>query len=98
VVASAAAMFSRWRLETKKSNILSVPAVLKVSKREFAEKAITNYQRYVKWGVPYLWRVDVLGTGFNKHFGAIAYSFVMSGNFRNLRRSLNIFATAMRRL
>jgi hypothetical protein len=72
-------MFSRWRLETKKSNILSVPAVLKVSKREFAEKEITNYQRYVKWGVPYLWRVDVLGTGFTKHFGAIAYSFVMSG-------------------
>jgi len=72
-------MFSIWRLETKKSNILSVPAVLKVSKREFAEKEITNYQRYVKWGVPYLWRVDVLGTGFTKHFGAIAHSFVMSG-------------------
>jgi hypothetical protein len=63
----------------RKSGILSVPAVLKISRREFAEAEISNYQRYVKWGVPYLWRVDILGTGYTKNFGAIAYSFVMSG-------------------
>ncbi len=69
----------RMEARNRRSSILSVPAVLKISKREFAEQELSNYQRYVKWGVPYLWRVDVLGFGLTKHFGAIAYSFVMSG-------------------
>jgi hypothetical protein len=62
-----------------KSTIPSVPAVLKVSKRERAEEELRNYNRFVKWGLPYTWRVDVLGSGFTKKFGAVAYSFVLSG-------------------
>jgi hypothetical protein len=56
-----------------------VPAVLKVSKSEAAEAEYANYNRYVKWLLPYLWRVDVLGYGSTGAFGAVCYSFVLAG-------------------
>ncbi len=65
--------------KNKQSGIVSVPAVLKISGEKEARQEVSNYQKYVKWGLPYLWRVDVLGTGFTRRFGAVAYSFVMSG-------------------
>lgn len=61
-----------------RSGIVCVPSVLKVSKREFAIQELDNYHRFVKWGVPYTWRVDVLGYGETKTYGAIAYSFILS--------------------
>jgi hypothetical protein len=60
------------------SGIISVPSVLKVSERKYAEEEFENYHRFVKWGLPYTWRVDVLGHGMSKNYGAIAYSFVLS--------------------
>jgi hypothetical protein len=64
----------------KKSGINCVPSVIKISKREFAEQEYENYNRFVKWGLPYTWRVDLLGFGISKSFGAIAYSFILSGS------------------
>ena len=61
-----------------KSGIVSVPSVLKISRRKFAEQELENYQRFVKWGLPYTWRVDILGYGVTKTYGAIAYSFILS--------------------
>ncbi|MCA3314266.1 MAG: phosphotransferase [Roseomonas sp.] len=61
-----------------KSGIVCIPSVLKVSKREFAAQELENYHRFVKWGLPYTWRVDVLGYGETKNYGAIAYSFILS--------------------
>lgn len=58
--------------------INAVACVLKISKKEFALKEIDNYNKYVKWVLPYSWRVDLLGTGFTKNFGALCYSFVLS--------------------
>jgi CheY-like chemotaxis protein len=60
------------------SGIICVPSVVKISKRQFAEQELDNYNRFVKWGLPYTWRVDVLGFGVTKSWGAIAYSFILS--------------------
>lgn len=57
----------------------SVPAILKISEYSRAIEELTNYNRYVKWRLPYLWRVDVLGFGSCGSFGAICYSFAMAG-------------------
>ena len=62
----------------KNSRIRTVPAVIKISNKPYAKKELDNYNRYVKWLLPYSWRVDILGTGFTKNFGAICYSFVQS--------------------
>ncbi len=59
-----------------RSKLESVPAVLKVSEREWAVIELNNYHKFVKWGLPYTWRVDVLGSGTTKKFGAVAYSFI----------------------
>lgn len=61
-----------------KSGIIGVPAVLKISERRYAKQEKDNYHKFVKWGLPYTWRVDVLGYGESKSYGAIAYSFVLS--------------------
>jgi Phosphotransferase enzyme family len=68
------------------SGINSVPSVLKISKLDFALQELDNYNRFVKWGLPYTWRVDVLGFGTTKTYGAIAYSFILSDlkKFENL--------------
>lgn len=63
-----------------KTGIQSVPAVVKISELEYAQREVRNYNRYVKWGLPYMWRVDVLGCGFSRKLGAVAYSFVLSGD------------------
>lgn len=61
-----------------RSGIICVPSVLKISKRDYAARELENYHRFVKWGLPYTWRVDLLGYGETKNYGAIAYSFIMS--------------------
>jgi hypothetical protein len=60
------------------SGITGVPSVVKISKRQFAEQELNNYNRFVKWGLPYIWRVDLLGYGATKSWGALAYSFILS--------------------
>lgn len=67
----------RIKARNKTSLIRSVPGVLKVSKIEFAIQELDNYQRFVKWAIPYSWRTDILGVGFSKTYGGIAYSFVL---------------------
>lgn len=66
----------RFNSFNSRSKLESVPAVLKVSAHEWATAEINNYNKFVKWGLPYSWRVDVLGTGTTRKFGAVAYSFV----------------------
>lgn len=58
------------------SGLESVTSVIKVSKTEYARLELNNYNKFVKWGLPYSWRVDVLGYAFTKSFGAIVYSFI----------------------
>ncbi len=58
---------------------LGVPGVLKVSRAENARVELENYNRFVKWFLPYTWRVDVMGEGFIGDFGAVCYSFVLGG-------------------
>jgi len=62
------------------SMVQTVPAVLKISQKERAKIELENYNRFVKWTLPYTWRVDLLGTGFTKKLGGICYSFILGGN------------------
>jgi CheY-like chemotaxis protein len=55
-----------------------LPAVLKISEHENAKKELLNYNKFVKWLLPYTWRVDILGIGFTKKWGAVCYSFILS--------------------
>jgi CheY-like chemotaxis protein len=52
-----------------------IPVVLKISPIERARAEHANFQRYVKLILPYPWRIDVIGYGETRHWGAIAYSY-----------------------
>lgn len=56
-----------------------VPGILKVSEISRAREELANYNKYVKWRLPYMWRVDVMGFGMCEKFGAICYSVAMGG-------------------
>lgn len=58
---------------------VGVPVILKISSRRSTEIEYINYCQYVKWYLPYSWRVDVMGVGFTKEHGAICYSVVLNG-------------------
>lgn len=60
------------------SGLKSIPAVLKVSPHDRAMDEARNYHKYVKWVLPYAWRVDLLGTGETSKWGAVCYSFIRS--------------------
>lgn len=72
------------------SGLKTVPAVLKISSKANAAIEVTNYKKFVKWILPNGWRVEVLGEGEVKNWGAICYSFAHSaGNkFDSLTHSL----------
>jgi len=56
-----------------------VPAVLKIMRREAAYREAHNHSKYVKWVLPYRWRVDIIGKGYTADFGAVCYSFAHGG-------------------
>lgn len=58
---------------------IGVPSILKVSPIMNARTEADNYRSFVKWLLPYEWRVELLGYGETKTLGAICYSFVRSG-------------------
>ncbi|MBF0136246.1 MAG: phosphotransferase [Magnetococcales bacterium] len=64
--------------ENINGDIVTVPSVLKISPINNAIKEKENYDEFVKWILPYKWRVDMLGFGITKKFGAICYSFISS--------------------
>lgn len=56
-----------------------ITGVLKLSTVKKAHEEIVNYGRYVKWVLPYTWRIDIIGTGFSENVGAVCYSFAFEG-------------------
>lgn len=65
-------------VECTATGLKTVPAVLKISETAKAFEEANNYKKYVRWILPYSWRVDLLGEGRIRKFGAICYSFVHS--------------------
>ncbi|MCI5224866.1 MAG: hypothetical protein D3924_19905, partial [Candidatus Electrothrix sp. AR4] len=61
-----------------KNNLRCINAVIKISKIDHAKKEIDNYNKYVKWYLPYSWRPELLGHAIGKYFGVICYSFVFN--------------------
>lgn len=57
-----------------------VTGVVKISRAKEAQLEIENYNRFVKWVLPYTWKVEILGTGATEGMGAICYSFAFDGN------------------
>lgn len=57
-----------------------ITGVIKISRAAEARKEFENYNRFVKWVLPYTWKVEVLGTGVTESLGAICYSFAFDGD------------------
>jgi hypothetical protein len=57
-----------------------VTGVIKISRKQEALRESRNYNTYVKWVLPYTWKVEVLGTGFTEGAGAVCYSFAFEGD------------------
>jgi hypothetical protein len=53
-----------------------IQSVIKISDVNKAQLELQNFNRYVRWTLPFEWRVDVLGSAFGARYGAICYSFV----------------------
>ncbi len=64
--------------QNHKGEIITVPAIFKISSKENALREKDNYDAFVKWILPYSCRVDILGFGITKSLGAICYSFIKS--------------------
>ena len=65
--------------QNQDGHTITVPAVFKISPIQNALCEKANYDAYVKWILPYSWRVDILGFGVTKKWGAVCYSFIKSG-------------------
>jgi hypothetical protein len=50
-------------------------SVVKISELGDFDLEYERYHKYIKWSLPYNSRVDILGTGVTRKWGAIAYSF-----------------------
>ena len=57
-----------------------VSVVLKFSEIDNYFRELRNFARYVKWTLPYSWRVDVLGVGRIGRIGVIGYSLAFAGS------------------
>jgi hypothetical protein len=66
-----------YRMESKTvSGAECVSTVVKISDPEGAARELENYQAFVKWGLPFKWRPELLGSAFTANYGAVCYSFV----------------------
>lgn len=63
-------------LSSTPNEIAYVKTVLKISEYEWASDEASNFNKYVKWLLPFNKRVELVGVGRTKHFGAVAYTFV----------------------
>jgi len=68
-----------------------VSVVLKFCPIESFSSELRNFVRYVKWTLPYAWRVDVLGAGRAGKYGVIGYSLAFAGSSKSypMSRFLN---------
>lgn len=57
-----------------------VAVVLKFCSADAFFCEIRNYSRFVKWMLPYAWRVDILGVGRVRNLGVIGYSLAFAGS------------------
>ena len=56
-----------------------VKTIVKFSLVDWATDEATNFKRYAKWMLPFNKRVELVGEGKTKKFGAVAYAFVFGG-------------------
>lgn len=56
-----------------------ISGVLKISGRAAALQELENYNKYVRWVLPYTWKVEVLGFGETEKLGGVCYSFAFDG-------------------
>jgi CheY-like chemotaxis protein len=68
-----------------------VSVVLKFCAIDSFSSELRNFVRYVKWTLPYAWRVDVLGSGRAGKYGVIGYSLAFAGSSKSypMSRFLN---------
>jgi hypothetical protein len=55
-----------------------VPTVIKIAPTDWIRSEIAAFSTFVKWQLPHSLRVDIVGTGRTRRWGAIAYAFVLA--------------------
>lgn len=73
-----------------------IPVVVKIASRESTLSEVGRYHRYVKYGVPLVHRVELLGHDTDRALGAAAYSFASRNRRRRLESLDEQFAVADR--
>lgn len=61
---------------SKDKRFSHIQSVVKISTAEKSKLELQNFNRYVRWTLPFEWRVDVLGSANGARYGVICYSFV----------------------
>lgn len=56
-----------------------VKTVIKFSLVDWATDEATNFKQYAKWMLPFNKRIELVGEGRTKNYGAVAYAFVFGG-------------------
>ena len=65
----------RFGRDRARRTVEGIPVVLKVASRESTTSEVERYNRFVKYGVPLLHRVEMLGHAVDQALGAVCYSF-----------------------
>jgi hypothetical protein len=65
----------RFGHDRAKRDIEGIPVVLKIATRQSTLSEVERYHRFVKYGVPLLHRVEMLGHAEDQALGAVCYSF-----------------------
>jgi len=60
-----------------------IPTAVKIAPRAWIEEEVRAFSSFVKWQLPHSFRVDIVGTGFTKDWGAIGYAYVLAGELES---------------
>ena len=60
-----------------------IPTAIKIAPRTWVEDEVKAFSSFVKWQLPHSFRVDIVGTGFTKDWGAVGYAYVLAGEQRS---------------
>jgi len=68
---------------TGKTRWSGIPTVVKIAPRDWIDSEINAFQTFVRWQLPHTLRVDIVGKGTTRYFGAVCYAFVLAGEMKS---------------
>ncbi len=61
-----------------KNGLENIPSIIKISTKNLAKQERDNYLNYVKWSLPYNWRVELMSYSEWQDLGCLCYTFAIS--------------------